>query len=236
MPGCSWRARLRWPGSPHRVFACGSLTGENGLALDGDGNGVGGDSFALDFRVTVTNRLANPNFDVDLSDWSVSEPTPGETQHGAADADSKPTSGSAEVQTAAGTGQVYLLSQCFDLAAFDLVEGSGLVRLDSVDPGEPVASLGIDFYDAAACGGVGLANRPSPAQGGDTSSAFVELRTGTVSAPQLALSARFALSLAGGSAAAFTATWDNPFFGTPLALFTDGFESNDTSAWSLTLP
>jgi len=220
----------------YRVLACATLEGVNGLALDGDGNGSGGDDFAQDFAVTQGNWLANPNFDLDLAGWTIAEPAPGETQHGVDDADLKPTSGSAEIQTASGAGQVWGLAQCFPVAAFDLVEGSARVGLVSTTPGDPTASLGIDFYAAAACGGALVGSAVSAPQAGDSAGVFVALTTGAASAPGLALSARFTLGLQGGAANEFTATWDNPFFGIPAPLFADGFESEDTSAWSSSHP
>ena len=55
----------------YRLIACSAapLTDVAGNTLDGNGDGVSGDDYALDFAVTETNVLMNPNFDSSVTGW-----------------------------------------------------------------------------------------------------------------------------------------------------------------------
>ena len=56
------------PAGVYRMVVCSvpGLTDLAGNVLDGNGDGVGGDEFQLDFEVDATNLLLNPNFDIAL--------------------------------------------------------------------------------------------------------------------------------------------------------------------------
>ncbi|GMU66377.1 MAG: hypothetical protein AMXMBFR36_26510 [Acidobacteriota bacterium] len=57
-------------GSGHwRLIACGGLTDVVGNALDGDGDGEGGDDAKIDFRVDVGNLIDNGHFDCNVDHW-----------------------------------------------------------------------------------------------------------------------------------------------------------------------
>ncbi|MDH3404749.1 MAG: hypothetical protein OEP45_14110, partial [Acidobacteriota bacterium] len=59
--------------APYRLFACsGGLADAVLNALDGDGDGTGGDDFVRNFRVDEADAFANGNFDCSLDGWTAS--------------------------------------------------------------------------------------------------------------------------------------------------------------------
>ncbi|MCL4838404.1 MAG: SBBP repeat-containing protein, partial [Thermoanaerobaculia bacterium] len=145
--------------------ACAALTDEAGNALDGNGDGSGGDDFVRLFGVEVTNLLANPNFDVDVAGWS------GPALWGVADADGKPTSGSARIETAAGTGATLEIVQCVPVVPDASYRAGATARVESAISGAPVVSLRLDFHAAPACGGAPSTAVPRLLAAGTTSGA-----------------------------------------------------------------
>ena len=92
------------PRESYRLLVCPTLEDDAGTAIA---------AFTRNFTVTATDLLANPNFDHDLAGWVVTEPVAGKPAWSSNDSSSAPTSGSAEILTAAGAGAVWALSQCF---------------------------------------------------------------------------------------------------------------------------
>ncbi len=148
---------------------------------------------------------------------------------------SAPTSGAAEILTAAGSGGVWALSQCF-AGVEGPFESSGWTMVESTVAGAPVVGVRLDFFDGAGCAGALLDSTLSPPVAGDTGGLRTYLQLARSGSPETALSVLLTVQVEGGAAASFTVRLDDLFHGRPPALFADGFESNDTSAWSLTVP
>ncbi len=240
----------------HRLLVCGStsIVDLTGQPLDGNGDGTSGDDFVLDFTVKVDNLLVNPNFDDDLWGWTTS--SPGETNHGTDDAGAAPTSGSAAITNLTGAGHIMSLTQCVPVTRAQTYVASGKVRMDS---GAPTTGAKVVFYSGASCGGSALATTSIPAvsgvpygvfcdgfESGDTSAWGLaggvagcggtgdwEQFSGMVVAPFGAVSAEVSFVLDAGASPDFTANLDDLQF--YQELFRDGFESGDTSAWSVTV-
>jgi uncharacterized repeat protein (TIGR01451 family) len=224
------------PAERYRLLVCGSTSIVDlvGQPLDGDGNGSGGDDFVLDFVIDATTLLTNPNFDADLSAWTVGEPTAGEIVHAAGeDADGVLTSGAAEIVNATGPGGQYHLHQCVPVTAEQFYRLDGLVRIASATGGAPAIAGVVDFFTLAGCSGAVAASNPTGAVSGDTTGLFVHGLGGLAQAPANAQSARVWLATESGAAPAFTLHLDNiRFFDS--GFFADDFESGDSTAWSST--
>ena len=151
------------------------------------------------------------------------------------DLSSAPTSGAAEIVTASGTGAVWALSQCFSISASP-VEASGWTEIESSVGGAPVIGARLDFFDGAGCSGAVVGATLSPPVAGDTGGFRTYLRLTRSSPPAAALSVLVSLEVEGGTAATFTVRFDDLFYGSTPSLFSDGFESGDTSAWSVSAP
>jgi hypothetical protein len=240
----------------HRLLVCGStsIVDLGGQPLDGDGDGTGGDDFALDFTVKVDNLVVNPNFDDDLWGWTTSSPS--EINHDTDDAGAAPTSGSAAITNLTGAGHTMSLTQCVPVTRAQAYVVNGRVRMDS---GAPTTGAKVVFYNGASCGGSALATTSIPAvpgmpyglfcdgfESGDTSAwglagggggcggvGDFEQLSGMVVAPFGAVSAEVSFVLDAGTSPDFTAELDDLQF--YQELFRDGFESGDTSAWSGTV-
>ena len=217
---------LALPRESYRLLVCPTLEDDAGTPIAG---------FTRNFTISATDLLANPNFDHDLSGWVVSDPSPGSLAWSADDLDAAPTSGAAEIVTASGAGQVWALSQCFS-GPQGPFESSGWTTIESTVAGSPLVGVRLDFFDGAGCSGALLDSTLSPPVAGDTGGFAAGLSLSRSSAPELALSVLVTVQIEGDAASAFTVRLDDLFHGRPPALFADGFESSDTSAWSVTLP
>ncbi len=224
------------PAEHYRLLVCGSTSIVDlvGQPLDGDGDGNGGDDYVVDFDVTVTTLLTNPNFDTDLGSWTVSEPTPGEIAHAAGeDADGVLTSGAAEVINATGTGGQYYLHQCVPVTAGQFYRLDGLVRIASATGGAPTTAGIVDFFTLQGCSGAVAASITAGTVTGDTAGLWVQGLGGLAEAPAGAQSARVWLATDSGAAPSFALHLDDiRFFDN--GFFADDFESGGTSAWSST--
>jgi uncharacterized repeat protein (TIGR01451 family) len=224
----------------HRLLVCGSTTlrDTTGNPLDGDGDGTGGDDFVLSFRLDPGNRFANGHFDCGTSGWTPM--SSGGAVQGfdpLTDAEASPESGSATASLARpGVGfAAASLGQCVVLQEGRL-DLAGKARLDG--DGSPLPfpirlHLACEYHPAPVCGGGPLGMESHATGVPDTAGLFVAVGA-ELMAPM-------------GTESGFcTATWQAPAGTTFEAwlddltalstIFADGFESGDTSAWSMTVP
>ncbi|MCB1032721.1 MAG: hypothetical protein KDD47_02675, partial [Acidobacteria bacterium] len=229
------------PGAPlgdslYRLHACAALRDLAGNALDGNGDGTGNDDFVRRFRVDVANRFANGNFDCDLGGWTQAT-TPGATlEHDGDDAEGSPESGSAlgTVPFASASPEGVRLSQCVAAPGGHDLDLSARFRI-TAGPTSPVSvSLVCEFYPASGCSGAVIETK-----------SLIEAVIGTVptwqplvfhdEASPGSVSARCALKLDAPAGVTFEGRFDRAVLLGPNPIFSDGFESGDTSAWSATV-
>ncbi len=226
---------------PYRFLACGSTTivDPSDNPLDGDGDGVGGDDFAVDFQVLATNLLINPNLDANLAVWTPDPVPPSQFVLGAEDADGSLFSGSAEVSNQSGPDASHELSQCVAVTPAGVAFSfGGRVRLDRTGAGLPAAGIALEVYGQASCAGPVLATLPSVTVSGDTGGAWEDLETSPTALTAAARSVRLVLIAAAGPdpSADFVAAFDNLAVRRWVVLFADGFESGGTTVWTSTAP
>ena len=213
----------------HRLDVCsdGGMRDLSGRALDGDGDGRAGGDFALELRVASENLLANPAFDQDLGGWQLASPTG--SSWDAADADDAFSSGSlrfVDPGSVATPGVV----QCVDLPTGEHDRFFRVRGARRIDAGQAEVRIDVLFRAGSGCSGaeLGTATLEGPASGptGGAWSSF----GGPVTPPDGAASAWvwFLLPPVGGG---LEAGLDSLVFESLQALFADGFESGDTSAW-----
>jgi len=225
--------------SVFRLLVCGStsIVDIAGNPLDGDGNGTGGDDFALGFRVDPTNLLANGHLDCGLGSWSISETIPSSVTASTVDADDSTLSGSALVSNTSATGvtESFSLGQCVVVGPTLLYSMSRVIRLDA-DPGITVTvSMDCEYFDTAGCGGVslGFTQDSTPIQ--DTSGLWEHvLQSGVTPTGAISAMCRSAFETADGSV--FDAWIDQLAMKDATFIFADGFESGSTNAWSNQAP
>jgi len=220
----------------YRLMVCGG-TGTSdiediyGSALDGDGDGVGGDDYSIAFEVLATNLLTNPNIDQDLAGWTIASETTGDiVRDPAVDAGEAPTSGSAELENLIGTGSTLEISQCIPVAGGQAYQIGGRFRTESLGPTYPVVHARVESFDAVSCAGSSLAIQDVEVLAGDNGGLWLaDLQPGQIS-PVGALSARVSYLAVGDETSAKAWLDDLRFFSANL--FEDGFESGDGSAWT----
>jgi len=136
-----------------------------GNALDGNGDGTGGDDFIRVFDQSRSGMLANPNFDRNLVGWSLSDQAA--ISFGAADGDGFDRfSGSALMSRPPAGERSFAIAQCLDVTTARGWEWAqaGLVTLSESTPPEapPSRAWGTTlFYPAGGCAGAALADEIS---------------------------------------------------------------------------
>lgn len=210
-----------------RLLVCDTI-------FDAAGNFFAGEF--RDLRIDSTNLLTNGEFDCDLGSWDAVPAASPDVLHDPDDSGGKAASGSVRWMDIDGSGLG--LDQCIDLGASTsglALEISGAFRIEG-GVGEQVGfGVQCEFFDGAGCGGSSLGSFTAPAEvisttldGWDTfthgfspaaSTASIDCRLDAVNvdggAPDLFLDAlRLEVT---------------QFFG-------DGFESGDTTQWSLAVP
>ena len=220
------------PPSLYRVMACGStsIVDLAGNPLDGTGNGVGGDDHVLTFRADPGNAFDNGHFDCDMVDWTPTSATPGEITHSLDDVDNSDLSGSVEITNLA-LNTDFALSQCVPVRVGLDLPLTGRMRFAA----GPFVAVSISrecvFFAAGACAGGDIGSQVVTVLAGDTGGAWVPF-AGVVVPPVGAVTANCSFRISNPTGADFTAWFDQLYLDDGSHIFSDGFESGDTSAWS----
>ncbi len=218
------------PDDRYTLLVCDEILDEAGNALDGDGNGTGGDDFSQDFRVDSQNLLDNGHFDCDFSSWTAVSTDPNEITRSDVDHEDSLDSGSALV-TNLTASTTFVGSQCVsslsDSASYQLS-----VKMRASVTGGVALSLtrACTFYNAASCTGAELDTVGETAAVSDTAGSFVDLAD-ELAAPATSQSADCFLLLSEPSGGDFDVYFDVVKLEF-VVLFADSFESGNTSAWS----
>lgn len=224
-------------GDLYRLFACGTggsyLRDLAGNPLDGDGNGTGGDDFLRYFRADPANQLANGHFDCDLGSWVEVSTNPSEIFHSDEDVEDSADSGSAAVENLTASTD-FAIGQCVDAAPERNYTLQGRVRMTT-----SAAGIGVRFsctyYSAVGCSGTNLGTPATQTTFlGETGTTWVSLG-GQVTSPSGTASGLCAVDFVTNSGASFEARVDRMELLGGIEIFSDGFESGDTSAWSATV-
>lgn len=180
------------------------------------------------------NLVFNPDFNTDVTGWTPS--TTGTIEWSPLDAEGNPASGSALVTNRSTTAQDGTgPRQCIDgidAGFFYLLAADVLVPSGQSETG--YAELLVQWYDTPGCGGGLVGLNTTPGLSTSTPDAWY-LDAGVFRAPTGTQSARLRLTVAKiEDYGTLQAHFDNVLLG--LAIFGDGFESGDTTAWSHTVP
>lgn len=225
------------PEGSYRLFGCSSLLDLGANPLDGDGDGLGGDDFAVDVGVRLENDLLNPNFDLGLASWSLESSAPAEIGFSTEDADGAPSSGSVVIENLSGPGAQFAVAQCLALAPGRLSRARGRLRIASAVEGIPLFSVRLLEYETPDCSGAPAAVHESLAVAGDTGGAWVPFVANNLNATLPSMqSALLELRFDAGGETLLQSGLDALQFGETNVLFEDGFESGDASGWSRTVP
>jgi hypothetical protein len=184
------------PEDQYRFFACAAIEDLTSDPLDGNGDGTGGDDYAIDFDVIHgSNHLVNPNLDLDLAGWSGG----GFSHDPLVDVDGAAASGSA-AGSVTGTGDAIEIRQCVDLTGLDgeLIDVEGWYRLVQNGTGNPNTWIIIAFFDVADCSGPETRLVPISVTG-DTGGAWEKIALKQVMIPLGTLSADIHFVVIGSS-------------------------------------
>jgi uncharacterized repeat protein (TIGR01451 family) len=224
------------PAAQIRLFACDALTDLAGNALDGDADTTAGGDFRRAFRSDPGNVFANGHFDCDGDLWNAVAATPAEVSWtGAEDADDADDSGAMHfTNLAPGSDTSFRLWQCYDIPADQLFDVSVRVRLAAA-PGEFIGFVRrCEFFNSPGCLG-SLGSQTAALALQDTAGAWLTVGA-QLARPVGAVAARCDFSFETPTAESFDGWLDATRFAGTGGLFSDGFESGDTSAWSAAVP
>ena len=219
------------PSDRYTLLVCDEILDEAGNALDGDGNGTGGDDFVRDFRVDSLNLLDNGHFDCDLGSWTATSTDPNEITRSDVDHEDSLDSGTALVTNLTASTNFsgnQCVSSISDSASYQL---SVKLRASVLAGVTLSLTRACTFYNAASCMGAELDTVGETAAVPDTAGNFVDL-THEIDAPATSQSADCFLLLASPGGDDFDVYFDAVTLEF-VVLFADGFESGNTSAWSL---
>ena len=218
------------PSDRYALFVCDEIVGESTFSLDGDGDGVSGGDFVIDFRIDNGNLLDNGHLDCDLRDWIVWSEDPDEVIWHPIGAGVPFESGSVWLRHwfAPEWRQDLWLSQCVEGLRPGLTHRLG-GRYRTLRHLGALLLRACTFYDAPECMGVELATLGGTEILLDTTGYFLNFESELV-VPSGAISAQClfgAQDMLGGEdlildTLRLDADW----------VFLDGFESGNSSMWS----
>lgn len=217
--------------APYRLIACGStsLYDLAGNPLDGNGDGVGGDDFLMDFRVDRGNFFGNGHLDCGLDSWLGFSTNPDEIAYSTEDVDGSSFSGSAHFSNLTAS-TYFALSQCVPAAEGRPHVLAARIRF-TASPGVSANLSGTcEYFDGAACTGssVGLGQgvQALTSNGGE----WVRFE-GSWTSPSGSSSAVCTYGLTVPGSESFDAFLDDLTLQEREEIFADGFESGNTSGW-----
>ena len=214
----------------HRILVCGTVQDEQGNAMGAD--------FRTFFRVDTTNLFDNGHFDCFLSDWDEQGSDIGADSF---DFHGTELSGSAAFNVTEGESQS--ISQCAEIAPEGLEATTELelhtgVFVSAQAAGDTVqVRRGCELFPAADCAGETLGQISAADQIViDTEGAFLAFSDPMMfSATTVSARCSFEyIGITGDPITLFDEIVMRPPQTLDAAIFSDGFESGDTSAWSET--
>jgi len=222
-----------------RLLVCDTVTDVAGNALDGDRDGQPGGDYVLTFRVDVGNGFANAHLDdcpeapITLAPWQPAA-APGPTVEPTLDFDADSSSLSGSIVLSGVGGQVISVGQCLPVTGGHerVVEAS--VRVDEAVTTAFDLRLWCAFSDQPGCTVLGPPQILTTASIEPSLMPVWEVLSAGTFSPVTAGSAMCGLEAVGDTGADITFYLDDLFTDQPI--FGDGFESGDTSAWTLTVP
>ena len=232
-------------GGLYQLLVCDDIVDGAGNALDGDGDGESGGNLEVFFRADPSNLFVNAHFDdcpVELAPWTSTVVAPNAVSTGdpgVDDVDGSPLSASVNISNVIDSASVF--GQCTEVLGSGNLEFRARARFNPVTDGIAFLRLDCAHFPEAACAGP-EAGTTSPVLVllEDTGGGWLQLRNGAntpLSLPPETRSVlcRLTLEADGSTDPNFEAHFD-AFFLTERGFFADGFESGDTSVWSVTQP
>ncbi len=222
----------------YRLLACSDLRDLAGNLLDGDGDGTGGDAFVRRFRLSNSNLFVNGHFDdctpIELDPWEVIVSGSNIVSTHPDDVDGSSLSGSALFEVSEPGNP--LLRQCVPATAGHTYRLAANLRFQPMVAATATAVLACEYFDGVSCDGSVLDELISTRFLTPANQVWQGFEFLPVAPPQSA-SARCRVEVmpTNGMDPNFELGVDGLFVGEG-PLFADGFESEDTSAWSATVP
>ncbi|MEE4273030.1 MAG: DUF11 domain-containing protein [Thermoanaerobaculales bacterium] len=223
--------------SQYRLAICGvnGIVDTVGNALDGDGDGIGGDDHLLPFRVAPGNLFANGYLDCNLDGWELAWTPPDEMTFDQLDRWGSPSSGSLVLRSWS-LGASFSVEQCVPVPGLTSVAINAQLEL-SPDQGTELTALAhCEWFGAADCASPQLGSDSELLSVGDTGGSWTPIRS-QLSSSADAQSVRCGVTLQSDDGG-FEAHLDELMLEDIPAglLFTDGFEYGDTQRWGRTVP
>jgi len=187
-----------------------------------------------DFAITVEHRLRSPNFDHGLEGWDTEAPAGSILEAASIDAGGATTSGSVRV---AGTAPSFpaSLRQCLEVAAGEHHDFTGRV-LGVVDVGAPQISVLVEVFADPGCIDAPMATFEGSAVPVVAFEEWLRLTTWSMTLPEGVSSMAVHFLVRTTDAGTYEVLLDDLAVYRSGGLFRDGFESGDTSRWSVTVP
>jgi hypothetical protein len=228
----------------YRLLVCDTLIDVDSNPLDGDESGDGGGNLVRSFRADPGNLFVNGDFDdcpVSLSPWDTFATAPDAVLPaipGTSDRDDSPLSAAVELMSS--TGDELGVGQCLPVEAETDYQLRAWLQVDGLGGDDPLATFvrRCTFYPQPGCAGEEIGSGVFVSVVTDTEGGWLAYISSLLS-PAGAGSASCELAIVPASGSQPDVLMDGLFFGgadVGELIFTDGFESGDTSAWFATVP
>lgn len=221
------------------LLVCDTIVDVAGNALDGDGDGSAGGDFALRFRVDVGNEFVNAHLDdcsdapITLSPWQDSSSPPNSVAATLAnDVDESTLSGAIDIQSIDGTP--IRIGQCLPTVANQRRWVEAWARIDASVATDIEISLECVFSDQPSCSSFQLPVTVASLVLNPSATPEWMILAGGTTGPAADGWALCRVVTSAPFSEPFGLSVDAMHLGD--ALFKDGFESGDTSAWGITIP
>jgi hypothetical protein len=211
---------LALPTGSYRLLVCSGITDEAG-------NSIGASE--VDFTVTSTNVVPNPNFDDTIVPWAVGGSRPSAVKWGIEDLQSKATSGSLEISIGATSGGWSSAATCIELPPATPAVFGGAFEVEGGVGTDPLVTAIVQGSTLPACAALTTTNSTVLAEG-----ATAGWQPLGLSLPGAWASVEVRFEVAHDASSNHAVRFD--LVGLDGPLFADGFESGNTSAWSAQVP
>lgn len=184
--------------------------------------------------VVAQNMVTNGDFATGVAGWTQGAiPL---TWDGSSDYQGDPSSGSGLILNNAPSVFYAFATQCVaSVVAGEIYRLSTWLRVPPGQTGSGYATVSIAWYDQSGCGGSWVSGTTT--SGSSFSNGWTELPAAVGQAPATAQSALvYVICYKTSSDGELQTSFDHVVFGLNAPIFADGFESGNTSAWSVVQP
>lgn len=222
----------------YRLIACPDLRDLTGNMLDGNGDGTGGDPFIRTFRLSHGNLFVNGHFDdcqpISLAPWDLVTAGGNQVVPDTSDVDGSSLSGSALALVSDPSPTA--LRQCVEASVEGRYRLAADLRFQPMAAATATMVLACELFASPACGGPPLGEQSTSTVLSPGQPDWQHIETVLAPSPNtVSALCRAEVTPDNPSDPSFDLSLDALSL-VDTVIFVDGFETGNSSAWSVTVP